>query len=72
MVCCMDSLNVLFLACKQFKTQERLQDHDSMSRILMELYWLTVDKRIEYKLLLYMYKALHGAGVLFHYAKGPF
>ena len=31
-----------------------------MSRALMELQWLTVDKRIEYKLLLYMYKALHG------------
>ena len=54
MVCCMDSLNVLFLA------QERLRDHDSMSRALMELHWLPVDKRIEYKLLLYMYKALHG------------
>ena len=26
----------------------------------MELHWLPVDKRIEYKLLLYTYKALHG------------
>ena len=58
MVCCMDSLNVLFLACKRFKTQ--LQDHDYMSRALMGLHWLPVDKRIEYKLLLYTYKALHG------------
>ena len=33
---------------------------DSMSRALMELHWLPVDKRIEYKLLLYTYKALHG------------
>ena len=41
-------------------TQERLRDHDSMSRALMELHWLRVDKRIEYKLLLYTYKALHG------------
>ena len=41
-------------------TQERLRDHDSMSRALMELHWLPVDKRIEYKLLLYAYKALHG------------
>ena len=40
-------------------TQERLQDHDSMSHALMELHWLPVDKRIEYKLLLYTYKALH-------------
>ena len=57
MVCCMDSLNVLFL---DIVTQERLRDHDSMSRALMELHWLPVDKRIEYKLLLYTYKALHG------------
>ena len=26
----------------------------------MELHWLPVDKRIEYKLLLYTYTALHG------------
>ena len=26
----------------------------------MELHWLPVDKRIEYQLLLYMYKTLHG------------
>ena len=38
----------------------RLRDHDSMSRTLMELHWLPVDKRIEYKLLIYTYKALHG------------
>ena len=38
-------------------TQERMRDHDSMSCALMEL---QVDKRIEYKLLLYTYKALHG------------
>ena len=47
MVCCMDSLNILFLACKQFKTQ-------------MELHWSPVDKRNEYKMLLYTYKVLHG------------
>ena len=40
-------------------TKEIPQDHDSMSRALIELYWLSVDKRIEYKLLLYTYKALH-------------
>ena len=47
MACCMDSLNVLFLVCKRFKTQrsaarivtqERLRDHDSMTRALMELH----------------------------------
>ena len=30
------------------------------SPALMELHWFPVDKRIEYKMLLYMYKALHG------------
>ena len=30
-------------------TQERLRDHDSMSRALIGLLWLLVDKRIEYK-----------------------
>ena len=33
--------------------QERLRDHDSMSRALMELHWLPVDTRVEYTLLLY-------------------
>ena len=40
--------------------QERLRGHDSMSRALVELHWLPVDKRIEYKLLIYTYTALHG------------
>ena len=31
----------------------------TMSRAFMELHWLPVDKRIEYTLLLYTYKALH-------------
>ena len=30
-----------------------------MSQVLIGLHWLPVDKRIEYKLLLYTYKALH-------------
>ena len=41
-------------------TRERLRDHDYRSRALMEFHWLPVDKRIEYKLLLYTYTALHG------------
>ena len=32
----------------------------TLSRALMEFHWLPVDKRIEYKLLLYTYKALYG------------
>ena len=31
-------------------TQERLRDHDSMSGVLIGLYWLPVDKMIEYKI----------------------
>ena len=31
-----------------------------MSHALMELHWLSADKRIEYKLLLYIYKKMHG------------
>ena len=40
--------------------QERLRDHDYMSRALMELHWFPVDKKIEYKLLLYTYTTLYG------------
>ena len=45
--------------CCRIVTQERLRDHDSMSRALIGLHWLPVDKTIEYKLLLYTYKELH-------------
>ena len=37
----------------------RIVTHTSMSRALIGLHWLPVDKKIEYKLLLYTYKALH-------------
>ena len=59
---------MLLILCKKQKfltvrivtyIKERLRDHDSMSRDLIGLHWLPVDKRIEYKLLLYTYKALH-------------
>ena len=40
-------------------TQDRLRDHHDMSRALMELHWMPVDKRIEYKLMIYTHKALH-------------
>ena len=64
MVCCMDSLNALFLASGSklscmYCNSGKLRDHDFMSRVLMELHWLPVEKRIEYRLLLYTYKALH-------------
>ena len=58
--CTVSGLQAVQNSAARIVTQERLRDHDSMARALMELHWLPVDKRIEYKLLLYMYKALHG------------
>ena len=57
--CTVSGLQAVQNSAARIVTQERLRDHDSMSRALMELHWLPVDKRIEYKLLLYTYKALH-------------
>ena len=48
--CTVSGLQAVQNLAARIVTQERL----------MELYWLPVDKRIEYKLLLYTYKALHG------------
>ena len=64
----MDSLNVLFLACKRFLNSAAAycnSGETARSWLLCpvpwwSLHWLPVDKRIEYKLLLYTYKALHG------------
>ena len=58
--CTVSGLQAVQNSAARIVTQERLRDHDSMSRALMELHWLPVDKRIEYKLLLYTYKELHG------------
>ena len=58
--CTVSGLQAVQNSVGRIVTQKRLQDHDSMSRALMELHWLLVDKGIEYKLLLYTYKALHG------------
>ena len=58
--CTASGLQAVQNSAARLVTQERLRYHDSMSRALMELHWLPVDKRIEYKLLLYTYKALHG------------
>ena len=57
--CTVSRLQAVQNSAARIVTQERLRDHDSMSRALIGLHWLTVDKRIEYKLLLYTYKALH-------------
>ena len=58
--CTVSGLQAVQNSVARIVTQERMRDHDYMSRDLMELHWLPVDKRIEYKLLLYTYKALHG------------
>ena len=55
--CTISGLQAVQNSAARIVTQERL--YDSMSRALMELHWLPVEKRIEYKLLLYTYKALH-------------
>ena len=57
--CTVSGLQAVQNSAARIVTQERLRDHDSMSRALTGLHWLPVDKRIEYKLLLYTYKALH-------------
>ena len=57
--CTISGLQAVQNSAARIVTQERLRDHDSMSRALIGLHWLPVDKRIEYKLLLYTYKALH-------------
>ena len=57
--CTVSGLQAVQNSAAHIVTQERLRHHDSMSYALMELHWLPVDKRIEYKLLLYTYNALH-------------
>ena len=51
--CTVSGLQAVQNSAARIVTQERLRDHDSMSRALMELHWLPVDKSIEYKLLPY-------------------
>ena len=58
--CTVSGLQSVQNSAARIVTQERLRDNDPMARALMELHWLPVDKRIEYKLLLYTYKTLHG------------
>ena len=57
--CTLSGLQVVQNSAARIVTQERFRDHDSMSWALIGLHWLSVDKRIEYKMLLYTYKALH-------------
>ena len=57
--CTVSGLQAVQNSAARIVTQERRRDHDSRSRALIGLHWLPVDKRIEYNLLLYTYKALH-------------
>ena len=57
--CTVYGLQAVQNSAARIVTQEKIRDHDSMPRALIGLQWLPVDKRIEYKLLLYTYKALH-------------
>ena len=57
--CTVSGLQTVQNSAARIITQERLRGHDTMSRALIGLRWLPVDKRIEYKLLMYTYKALH-------------
>ena len=40
----------------------RLRKHDHITPVLMELHWLPIQARIDYKILLLTYKALNGIG----------
>ena len=55
--CTVSGLQAVQNSAARIVTQERLRDRDSMSRALLGLHWLPVDESIEYKLLLYTYKA---------------
>ena len=57
--CTFSGLQAVQNSAVRIVPQERLRNYDSMSRALIGLHWLSVDKRIGYKLLLYTYKALH-------------
>ena len=57
--CTVSGLQAVQNYAARIVTQKWLRYHNSMSRALIGLHWLPFDKRIEYKLLLYTYKALH-------------
>ena len=64
--CTVSGLQALQNSAERIVNQKRLRDHDSMSRALIGLHWMPVDKRIEYKLLLYTYKSLHDLAPGYH------
>ena len=50
--CTVSGLQAVQNSAARSVTQERIRDHDSMSRSLIGLHWLPVDKKIEYTYLL--------------------
>ena len=44
--CTVSGLQAVQKSAACIVTQKRMRDHDSMSPALMELHWLSVDKRI--------------------------
>ena len=61
----MESRNLQFLFCSLFKIETarivtKTAPREHITPVLRELHWLPVDRRIEYKILLYAYKALNG------------
>ena len=62
--CIVSGLQAVQNSAARIVTQERLRDHDTMSRALIGLHWLPVYKRIEYKLLLYTYTVYLAPGYL--------
>ena len=57
---CFSAASVSKFTTARIVIQERPRDHNYVSPALMGLHGLPVDKRIEYKLLLYTYEALYG------------
>ena len=57
--CTVSGLQRVQNSAARLVTQERLRYYDYISRALIGLHWLPVDKRVEHKLLLYTYMALH-------------
>ena len=52
--------SLYFAVCSKFCCSYCHQDCSEGTPVLKELHWLPVDRRIEYKILLYAYKVLNG------------
>ena len=57
--CTLSGLQSIQNSAARIVTRTALRDHGSVTRALADLHWLPIEKRIEYKVLLYTYKAIH-------------